>query len=276
MAHIIRSNSLTLSTTDRNLPVIGYQNYVTLNNISTNSEDTDFPITNLANPATHLKWKSTIVTGDEFIYVNGLQANTVNYVAIAGHNIGSQAGYVTIYGTTDPDSPFDSPGLTEICQQTNLTDDSPYIFQFVSATWNTIAVRIEGDVDIKSIAVLYVGNLMQFERSIKVDIEHNPINLNRHAEVVNGFSESGQFLGRIVRNESFDTKAEFTNFTNSWYRNTFMTFADSATENPFFFAWAPYSYSDDVGFCWLTKDIDSRLSTNTERFSTVVEMRGLV
>src|SRR4030095_6983760 len=276
MAHVIRSNSLTLTTTERNLPIIGWQNFVSANNIIASSEDEDCPASNLGNPATHLKWKSAITTGDVYLYVTGLSASTVNYVGIAGHTPGSSSAYVTIYGTTDPDSPFDSPGLTELVQRTQLTDDSPYMFQFTTATWNTIAVKIEGEVAVDQIAVLYVGQLMPMERSIKVDTDFEPINLSRKTEVLNEFSESGNFLGRILRNEAFETKAEFTNFNNSWYRDTFMDFVESATTTPFFFAWAPYSYSDDVGFCWLTKDIDSRMFPNTERFSTMIEMRGLV
>ena len=46
-------------------PLIGWHNLVTISNVSSTTADTDFPITNVANPATHLKWVGGTNTGDE-------------------------------------------------------------------------------------------------------------------------------------------------------------------------------------------------------------------
>jgi hypothetical protein len=47
------------------VPLIGYHNVVTASNITSTTAQTGFPITNVANPATHLIWQGGVVTGDD-------------------------------------------------------------------------------------------------------------------------------------------------------------------------------------------------------------------
>ena len=91
---IIRSG-----VTDLN-PVIGWDSVVTINNITATTEDADFPATNLANPATHLKWKNGANSppSDDYLTVSGFSA-PVSYVGIAQHNFGSGGFTLTMQST---------------------------------------------------------------------------------------------------------------------------------------------------------------------------------
>jgi len=71
------------------VPLIGSDNLVTSTNITSSTAAAGFPITNAANPATHLKWVSGVNTADEIITISGLLNRTVSYLAIAKHNLGS-------------------------------------------------------------------------------------------------------------------------------------------------------------------------------------------
>lgn len=271
---ILRATSLVLATDVVGLPVFGIENLTTA--IAATTEDVDFPASNLLNPATHLKWVSGVNTGDEYITVNVSVLNLTDYFAIAKHNFGTAECTVSLEVTADPDSPYNSPGFTEIIPPTFITSDAPIIFQFTPQFLGTIRLRIQGGGDTyKEAAVVYVGKLLTMERGIKVDVDHTPINFGRKNDILNGMSESGNFLGRIIRNQMHETKAEFSHVTNDWYRAYFDAFVIDARGNPFFFAWAPAEYVNDVGYCWLTKDVMPEMNPVTRRFDFRLEMRGV-
>ena len=64
-----------------------------------------------------------------------------------------------------------------------------------------------------------------------------PINYGRRTTIVDGMSESGNFLGRIVLGEHRQSTAEFEWFTPDFYRSDIDEFLEAAQEFPFFWAW---------------------------------------
>ena len=78
--------------------------------------------------------------------------------------------------------------------------------------------------------------------------------MGRQSKVVNGRSEAGDFLGRIVLGEATQTQINLQNLTPAWLRTHLRPFIDAARETPFFFAWRPADYPREVGFAWLTDD----------------------
>ena len=125
------------------------------------------------------------------------------------------------------------------------------------------------------IAVIYCGQLLVLERGIKVDVTHIPIPFGRKTSIVNGMSESGNFLGRIVLGESRQSRAEFFGFTPEFYRASIDPFLDAAQENPFFWAWAPVDYPLDTGFAWLTSDVQPEVSPDHRRMALALDMVGI-
>src|SRR4030067_380322 len=75
MTGVVISSSLTVVAgvdgLNTDSPIIGYDQLVTSMNIAATTEDIDFPVANLANPATHLRWKSGAgsPSSDEYITV---------------------------------------------------------------------------------------------------------------------------------------------------------------------------------------------------------------
>lgn len=226
-------------------PLIGIDNVVTVSNIAADSEATGSPATNLANPATHLKWVSGS-TSDQSITLTLDGLTEVGFVGIAGHNFG------TIGATVQIDADI-AAVATDLTDDMIPGDDSPLMFWIrpnVQPTELRINLSTLGDEPFA--AVVYVGVPLSMERRIYSD--HTPINQAREIDVSNGRSESGEFLGRVILGEGRKTTAPFKLFTPAWVRENLLGFIDDAKSLPFFFAWRPSTYPEEVGYVWLSND----------------------
>jgi hypothetical protein len=247
-------------------PVFGWHNVVTADNISATNQDDNFPASNLANPSTHLKWRMNGDTTDEYLTV-GLGGEAVGYLAVAGHNFGDEGVSCSVE--------VDTGGWTEVIPPTLITDNKPLIFQFEEQNVDGVRLRMQGTDVFAEAAVLYAGQILTMERSVRIDMNHTPINLATVSDIVNGMSESGQFVGRLVRNQYQESKIDFWYFETDFYRDDVDRFVRNAVDKPFFIAWAPNRFPEDTGYCWLTKDPKPEFHLPTERFIVSFEMRGL-
>jgi hypothetical protein len=156
------------------------------------------------------------------------------------------------------------------------TDDGPIIFRFsLPMTIGQFFLFFNTMTDIPEAAVIYTGQLLVIERSIKLDPWHVPINLGRKTNMVNGMSESGNFLGRIVLGQYSETKASFQYITQDWYRDNMDDFVIAAKEAPFFWAWNPTENPTDVGYSWLTADPQPAIDPVTRRVEIELNMRAV-
>lgn len=256
-------------------PIIGYENLITISNVSADSADVNFPASNLANNSTRLKWLGEASSADQYIVVN-LSGNTeeIDYLAIARHNMGSGLFPVSVEVLTDA---AESPTLwTEVVADVILPNDGPAIFRFDPVVAEAIRFRMQPsslDLD-PTIAVMYVGKLLVMQRRLYVG--HEPATYGRVTKVTNGRSESGNFLGRIVLNEQVRSSAAFNNLTPSWWRTYLDPFLIAGKEQPFFFAWRPSSYPRECGFMWLTNDPRLNNQRANGMVQTTLEMQGIV
>lgn len=247
MSGVIISSAYALAlaaANSANAPIIGYRNLVTIDNIEADDEDTDFPAVNLANPATANRWKSTS-TSAQYLTVT-LDSDDCDYVGVARHNFGTAQIAVSVEG--DPDG----MGYDELVAPAIPADDGPIIFRFTPGTFQSIRLKMAAGDAAPYAAVMYVGELLSLQRNIYVG--HTPIVDGRSNRVVNGRSESGNFLGRIILGSSTSTEVNLQNLTADWYRANFRPFLTAARDTPFFFGWRPGTYPAEVGYAWLTND----------------------
>jgi hypothetical protein len=97
-----------------------------------------------------------------------------------------------------------------------LPNDGPALFRFAPQGVANLRVRLQPGAAAPTAAVIYAGKLLVLQRRIYVG--HIPINYGRVTKVVNGRSESGAFLGRIVLGEMTQTKVDLQNLLPLWYR----------------------------------------------------------
>ena len=253
---VIVSTNLVLTAPDEvalsaDHPIIGWDSIVTRTNISASTADPNFPVTNLANPATHLAWRVGGAFSPpqyDYITISTGTADLVDYVAIARHNLGSLAVPITI-GYFDNSSP---PVWTDLVTATILNDDGPALFRFTAQSLATISIRLGPTSLLAQIAVVYAGKLLVLPRKLYQGF--TPIPYGRIAKVTSGRSEAGQFLGRIVTQEFVKDAVPLSLIDPAYFRAHIADFLVDGKENPFFIAWRPQTYPDEVGYCHMTND----------------------
>lgn len=228
-------------------PLIGYDNIVNTGSISTTTEDPDFPATNLANPATHLRWLGLggSPTSDEYVTVTNAVVQDIDYIAIARHNLFTAQIAISV-------EYFNGSSWVELVAPVILPNDGPALFRFPKLAYAQIRLRLQTGNALPTIAVVYSGELLVMQRRMYVG--HTPINMGRSTMQASLRSISGNFLGRIVLGRKVSTRASFQNLTPAWYRTYLAPFVLAAEEIPFFFAWRPSTYPNEVGYAWLSDD----------------------
>lgn len=278
---LIQSSTLILSTAEDALPdgtpLILYDNRVTIANITSDSEDADYPVTNLANPATNLEWRGasnspTATTVQIDATVNSVVE--VDAVGIARHNFGTEGIAVTVYHVTS-DSPNDEHLLAGPQIPSN---DEPLLFQFTAQS--VFKIRVELTVPASIVpraAVMYVGKLLVTERGFDVGSDFLVPRFARKTDFVNGRSWAGDFLGRIVTSESIENiQLQWRHFTPAWYRSYFDPFVEAAqNDTPFFLAWSPDDYPYEVAYVWLADDPLPPTSPITGRVGISLKLDGI-
>ena len=278
MSLVITRNFVVAAGADYtvNNPLIGYENLTTISNVSATSEDTDYPATNLANPATNLTWKgeNSSPIGDIYLTVIVDRVDPIDYVAIAKHNLATGQITVSVEGLADnTESPTN---WVELCSDVILAENGPAMFCFAAQSLYAVRLRLQpSNLDVvPQIAVLYTGKLLTLQRRIYVN--HTPINYATAAKIVNAKSESGNFLGRIVLNEWNSNNITLQNLTPDWVRASLMPFIQLSREFPFFFAWRPSDYPQEVGYCWMTNDPQPVNQLSNGMMSIQLNMTGVV
>lgn len=123
------------------------------------------------------------------------------------------------------------------------------------------------------VSVIYIGKALTMQRSIYAG--HTPITLSRRTEYSNTLSESGQYLGRSIIRGGVETSAAYQHLTADWYRANFDPFVRAAQVRPFFFAWRPVPYPQEVGFVWTSGDIRPQNTGPRDFMSVSFNMTGI-
>jgi len=222
---------------------IGYESFVTADNITASSQTAGFPSSSLANPLTFEKWKPTTLSST--ITVDAGTAVTANYIGIAAHTFATDRAVITI------ETSIDNLIWTEIIDA-SPGDNKPIMVVFGDVSSRYWRISIEA-LSIPSIGVLYIGESLIMQRGIYGG--HTPITMGRNSKVIRNKTEGGQFAGVSIINEGVEGKFSWSNLTATWYRNNFDPFVVAARSKPFFIAWRPGEYPDEIGYVWATSDI---------------------
>ena len=228
---------LSLEALRSNAGRLCFDNIVTASNISASSELLMFPATNMANAATAFGWEATD-TATQTITIDNPTAASVDYLGIARHNL-NQAGLTLTVK-------FDG---VAVVGPVSVSETQAQLLLFEQASPSVIELVIDGASNAPKIAVVYIGLSLELERNIYVN--HTPITYGRDRNVVNGVSQSGEWLGEVVLNEVLSTGVSLTNLTPLWYRNSLDRYFKQKPRKPCFWAWRPDTYALEIGYCWV-------------------------
>lgn len=222
---------------------IGYQTICTTSNVVASSEAAGFPASDAVNVFTNEFWQPTTLPAT-WTCDAGTGVDT-DYIGIAAHTLGTAECSVTIEYSTD---------------NTNWTqlnaflppDNRPIMLLYGTITARWWRFTLTGTT-IPRIGVIYIGQSLQMQRPIYGG--HAPLTLNRQTTIYNQLSESGQFTARSITRQGNTTSFEWKHLTAAWYREYFDPFVKAARTTPFFIAWRPSTFPEEVGYCWTSEDI---------------------
>lgn len=249
---IILSENLVLSEvlepgTNPDNPIIAWHNLVTIANLSATGSHEGHPVTNMANSATNLRWQAPEIEYHGF-EASVAATEPIDYIAFAGHNFASGAVRIQILGSVD----WGGEWLTLVADH-YVDSDGPLIYRIEPRPYTNIWFDLtpEGDEPVR-IAVLRIGKLLTLPHRLYVG--HTPTPMGRRVDRVPAQSISGQYLGSIITGSETRGGIALQNLKPAWYRENFEPFLRHAETEPFFFAWRPHTYPNEVGYLWLTND----------------------
>lgn len=211
-------------------------------------------------PNTWERWE--FADGAAVLLLQTAAPTTINFVAIAAHNLFSAGTTNVIIQLSETVG----SGHFTVCSK-SITKNSP-IFCSTEDYQNIREVRItfSGGTS-REIGVVYAGTSLIMQRGLYAG--HNPINLSSMTEYRNAMSDSGQFLGRRIKRKGQQSNFSWANLTESWYRENFQPFVESAKTTPFFIQWRPDYQQEEVAFGYTTGDISPSNQGGTTRMMEV-------
>jgi hypothetical protein len=219
-------------------PVFLWDNLVTSSGIAADSQDSNYPASNLANPATASVWKSTSTASQNIVFTVD-PATQIDAIGIARHNFGSTGCGVTIYGKT-----ADVGATYQTLVDLSPGDDSPILAIVTAGYYTSIKITIVPNGTAPQAAVVSIGTLLNMPCGIPPG--HTPLFDARDVTMLAGIAENGDFLGDIITQQRLGTSVAFKYLDGDWFRSNMRSFLQSRV--PFFFAWAPAVYPLEVGF----------------------------
>jgi len=189
----------------------------------------------------------------------------IDYVGIAAHEFGSNGNLIEIQYSDDEDT------WTTVADA-NPNDNRPLMFLFEAVTARYWRVLIDSGTAPR-VGVIYVGKVLQMQRAIYGG--HSPITLSRDTEIRPNTSEGGQWLGRSIIRDGVSTSFNWSNLKAAWYRSNFDPFVKSARRFPFFIAWRPLKYPNEIGYVWTSGDITPQNSGTKDYMDVSLPVSGL-
>lgn len=250
-------------------PLIGWEQKVTFAGLTSDSAATDYPVTNLSNPNTNLYWKSAS-TATQLVTASSLEGQT-DYIGVARHNFGSAGVTVSVETITA------EPGAvwTEVFAGIIPADDSPFIMRFAKGYYIGVRLRLIPVATAPQAAVWYAGSLTALKPGLAPG--YVPLTRAENIEVYSGRSTSGEYLGAIITGGSLQSGASIKDVDPDFYATALDGFVRSANRfAPFFFAWSPTDYPEEVAFAWLTSTVLPNISRTTGYLDLSLPMAGLI
>ena len=252
---------------------IGYENLFRTGTASASSAGATFPADAPQRSNSYEQWQPTSVQA--WWQVDLGSAQSVNYVGIGAHNLGSNACQVTVQYSSDGSSWSDAsdPAIP--------SDDSAMLFLFPAQSaryWRLLIDGVgsptESVVDNPKLGSIYGGTVLVMPRSLYGG--QSPIKLARETELMRPLSTGGQFLNQTYRRRGYTAALGPWRFLSpSWYRTYFDPFVEEARKEAFFISWRPGDYPDEVLYAWMEGDVAPSNMGQREYMQVSINVRGL-
>lgn len=203
---------------------------------------------NAGNLLTYNFWKPQN-TGDGGFTMVRLDGVAVDSIGIAGHNMNTQQITFSLEA-------WDGAAFNSVFAPFIPSSDAPFLKQFTPtiATLNLFRLltnQPNGGGDTAEIAVARVGPAYTLTQPIGLPMTPTPLAYDD--QVLDTARDTRQWGGRFKQFERIKTALRQVNMDPTHARGPWLDFMEHARLNPFFFAWDPVAFPDEVAYCWLSK-----------------------
>jgi len=238
---------------------IGWQNRIRANNFTATTAEVGYPATNIVNPGTYERYRPT--TSPAVIVLDSGSPKISDYMAVQTKNL------------TNVQVEYSDDGISYTSLFNEATTDNTNMFLFNEVSARYWRVTLTG-VSLQ-VVVLKIGLVLAMYRPKYGGV--NPLPLARVTAVRPNLSETGQFLGASQKRIGVNGSIEWDNLPADWYRTNFDIFAQTNPRvQPFFIAWRPLTFSEDVNYAWATGDVSPSNSGTRDFMSVGLSMEGFI
>lgn len=178
------------------------------------------------------------------LWVANLNGAICDYVGIAATKgtIGSQIDVKVVLDGV----------LTQVYGPAIVVDDVPLFILFEAGEVGAVAITYTKATAFQiEIGNINVGKSVFLPRNIYVG--HTPITYGRQPSTLVSMSDNQNFLGQVNTGVTVASSVSMNNIPADFFREyLYQGFQMPSETLPFFWAWRPQSYPNEVGFCWLT------------------------
>lgn len=230
-----------------------------------NCNDSNFPVGNIIKRNTYETMRPT--QGDPKIIIAWSVPTTVNYLAIARHNLADLPKpdgelYVTPTG-----------GSSELVASFSVTDNAPLLVPFAPTEIEAAEIHFGNLANGFKLAVCHLGLATVMERPLRASID--PLWLSGESDVQTQMSDGGEVLGAVLVRRGVTANPSWNHLSRAFYNGTLRTLARDMVAKPFFLAWRPDEHPEEVIYGGVTGDPSGSHISGVPRYTFRFSMKGI-
>lgn len=231
-----------------NNPFVAWNNLGASATLGGSTPSTGGERANAVTGTTYDKWRAVEASGFAWLDFDFGTATNISFAAIAAHNIGTLGASVRVMRSSDGVTYTDA-GAGSVTP----SDNSPIAWRMAtsgnSARYWRITVFDLSASDEVSIGVAFLGNDLTIERRFYQGFA--PVITPTEVQAQSNVSVGNEFLGDSIIGRGSSLSAQFQYVDPKFVRGaSWKSFQTAFNEmSPFFFAWRPEKYPDDIHYC---------------------------
>lgn len=230
----------------KNNPFVAYENLAALGTLGGTATLTGGAAVNAVSAGTYSSWLPDISGTTAIFQVSFASAQTINFAAIAAHNLGTLGGSLAVEYSTDNVSWVDGG-----CGVVAPADNKPMAFRMadISARYWRFSFSGLTVADPLYVNVAFLGLDLIFPRRFYQGF--SPVISPTEVQLQSNVSVGGNNLGSSVVTEGSTIKAPFRLIKPDFVREDMAAFTPHFNRGGgFFFGWRCFDFPTDIYYCW--------------------------
>lgn len=230
----------------KNNPFVAYDNLAATGTLSGTATLAGGAAVNAVSAGTYSSWLPNISGTTAIFQVSFAAAKTINFAAIAAHNLGTLGGSVAVQYSADNVTWADGG-----CGVVTPTDNTPMAFRMADISaryWQFSFSGLTAAAPLY-VSVAFLGLDLIFPRRFYQGF--SPVVSPTEVQLQSNVSVGGNLMGSSVITEGSTLKAPFRLIPPAFVRVDMAAFTPYFNRGGgFFFGWRAFDFAADVHYCW--------------------------